>query len=406
MLSLLQKGCVKKVSSFIILLSLYKKEMYNTLKSPYIYVCTLIVAFFVWNTCSQVFNVIYETREEYEQKYLGYLTYEHFQSTSEEEFLKDYWAASNYREKSVSFRIYEDYMTMEERASLLSINKNNKNNKKAYEEIYTSYCESGKVIDYGYMTYSDIKLLPKDSYERICHSLYVPYYSGNFQYFIYSSYPTYEQFNQLKSLENLSSIIAREYFARMMLIVGIIGILLMINIFYKDNDNVLSNVRTTPIRSYQYINAKYLAINTLTILPLFVLTMITVIVFNPMYENISWGFYLSDFIKYFVLFPFVSICFLNALAMLIVVVTRDFIFSVSSAFYYIFLMSQPKYLEDGTTTFVIANLKFYPRIDKFIGMITAVWKDLIIHQISYMIITIFIVIITIFIWERRRTQRS
>ena len=399
--------------SFNITLSLFKGELKNILKYPFTAVFVLLLAITVWSTSTQVFQRFYETKDAYEKEYLGYISYEEFQSMSEEEFLKEYRMKAGYsvsinKGESVA-RIYEDYMSNEQRGQLFLLYKPFGSNKK-FEDLYIEYCKSNKIIDYGFMNYDQIKLLSKDQYEKICHSLYVPICSKNFLYFYNGRkayYPTYEQASELMELENLSSIIAREYYYRIMIDISIIATLLVISYLLRDyKNNLIINIKASKIKGYQYIFAKYLAL-TITILSIyFILTMSSVFIFKSQYNNLSWQFQVVDFVKYFILLPVVTLSFLNALAMIITIISKDLIFSTSAIFYYIFIFGQSTKYKDGTSEWIIKVWKYFPRTVNRLGIMKTYGNTMVVHQIIYFIITVCILLLTMYIWQRNRTERS
>ncbi|MCG8540226.1 MAG: ABC transporter permease subunit [Clostridia bacterium] len=397
------------MNSYSITLSLFKKELKNIFKYPFTYVFILLLAIIIWDTSTQVFQKFYETKEAYEENLLGYITYEEFQSMSEEEFLKEYRINNRINKGEPIARVYEDYMSNEERGKLFLLRPIIGTNKK-FEDLYEEYCRSNKIIDYGFMNYDEIKLLSKEQYEKICHSLYVPRCSKNFIYFsngILRYYPTYEQAKELVRLENLSSVIAREYYFRIMQFSAIIGTLLIISYLVRDyKNNVITNIKSSNIRSYQYIVSKYLALTIVILSIYFILTMSTVFIFKSQYNNLSWQFQMVDFIKYFVLLPFVTQSFLNGLAMLITVISKDLIFSTAAMFYYIFIFGQSTKFADGTSEWVIKNWKYFPRTVNRLGIMETQGNTMVVHQIGYFIVAICIVLLTIYIWQRNRIERS
>ena len=397
------------MSSFNIALSLFKEELKNIFKYPLTGVFVLLLVIIIWDTSTQVFQKFYDTKEAYEKEFLGYITYEEFQSMSEEEFFKEYRVSKRINKGEPVARIYEDYMSNEERGQLFLLRTPFGRNKK-FEDLYMEYCKSNKIIDYGFMNYDQIKLLSKEQYEKICHSLYVPMCSKNFLYFTNhrkNYYPTYKQAIELMKLENLSSIIAREYYYRIMINISIIGTLLTISYLIRDyKNNVITNIKSSKIKAYQYIVAKYLAL-TITILAIyFLLTMASVFIFKSQYNNLSWQFQVVDFIKYFILLPAVTLSFLNALAMLVTIMSKDLILSTSSMFYYIFIFGQSTKYKDGTFDWIIKTWKYFPRTVNRLGIMETHKSIMVRHQIIYLIIAICIIVLAMYIWQRDRTERS
>ena len=396
------------MSTYRLTLSLFGKELKNIFKYPFTYVFMLLLAIIIWDTSTQVFQKFYATQEAYEKEFLGYIPYQEFQSMSEQAFLKRY-ARQRINKGEAVARIYEDRMSNEERGRLFSAEDKTNSN---FGELYETYCRRHKIIDYGFMNYEQIKALSKEAYEKISHSLYVPMHSKKNFYFGDSNerlryYPTYEQAKALMKLENLSSAIAREYYFRIMQVLAIIGTILIIGYWTRDyKNNVIKNIKASNIRSYQYIISKYLALTAVMLSTYFVLTMFSVFIFKPQYHHLAWAFEEADFIKYFILLPFVTQCYLNALAMLVSIISKEIIFSTGFMFYYIFLFGQSTKFENEPSQWLIKSWKYFPRCGTKLGIMATEGTTMIVHQIGYFIITICILWLTVYIWQRNRTERS
>lgn len=400
------------MSSLKTIINIMKMELKYQFKKPFVYIFMFVLLGITIMDFGFLRRDPYDTKEKYENM-LGHIPYEEFKDMNESDFYmrisgcsKEEYIESN--EKPFTAAVYENNLSLDEKLELSKLADDEGQFIKELKVLE----KGGKVKFYGLMDFNDIKKLSEKEYNSVIYSIYEQVSGGN--HFTqekvigintYDVYPTYEEVDQMLREENMSEFLGVEYYLRLTSTACTLGIFLIIFTFIKDyklNNN--TNIYSSSVRGYEYILGKFLAITLFMLASLFLISFGYIIMVKGNFDNSSWKFYLKDFIKIFLMIPCVTIPFFNVCTILVIIVSKDTVIASLIMFLYTMTYEQLSYTFSGVN--YVNMFKPIPRIAWTYGNFTKLEPEILIHQYIYIILTIVIILFTIYVWNRQRYKRE
>lgn len=400
------------MSSLKTILNIMKMELKYQFKQPFVYIFMFVLLGITIMDFGFLRRDPYDTKEKYENM-LGLIQYEEFKDMNESDFYmrisgcsKEEYIESN--EKTFTAAVYENKLSLDEKLELSKL----KDDEGQFIKELKVLEKSGKVKFYGIMDFNEIKKLSEKEYNSVIYSIYEQVSGGN--HFTqekvigidtYDVYPTYEEVDQMLREENMSEFLGVEYYLRLTSTACTLGIFLIIFTFIKDyklNNN--TNIYSSSVRGYEYILGKFLAITLFMLTSLFLISFGYILMVKGNFVNSSWKFYLEDFIKIFLMIPCVTISFFNVCTILVIIVSKDTVIASLIMFLYTMTYEQLSYTVSGVN--YVNMFKPIPRIAWTYGNFTKLKPEILNHQYGYIILTIVIVLFTIYVWNRQRYKRE
>jgi len=387
--------------------------MYSSLlsaKQPLFIISVLVIVFITLNNANSLFKMPYESKVQYEEK-LGYIKYEDFINMTFTEFDSLYFDKfGEHIKQEYSFLTYIDKMSVEQR-TMLEYDKVKSADK--YDAYFNEMINGKYIQNVQRYTFFELKNLSKEQYDLLSHSLFTPGFSSSALYFQnnsnYSSivleYPTYSEMLEIIKKENMSYHIAREYYFRLMIPLSLLLIILIVDRFSKDYKyNSELNLYMCNVKGSRYIFANYFGILFPFIIASFIISSTWAFIYVANVNASIWVYSALDFVKAFFLFPFSSLIYISAVALLCVMLMKSSMLSLAITFYYSFIFSNITYNPDGTTEWQISWLNYFPRLPFRYGIMNDYKVEVMIHQLAFLLLAVVIVIISGRIWERRRNH--
>ncbi|WP_419743356.1 hypothetical protein [Paraclostridium dentum] len=400
------------MSSLKTILNIMKMELKYQFKKPFVYIFMFVLLGITIMDFGFLRRDPYDTKEKYESM-LGLIQYEEFKDMNESDFYmrisgcsKEEYIESN--EKTFTAAVYENNLSLDEKLELSNL----VDDEGPFIKELKVLEKSGKVKFYGIMDFNEIKKLSEKEYNSVIYSIYEQVSGGN--HFTqekvigidtYDVYPTYEEVDQMLREENMSEFLGVEYYLRLTSTACTLGIFLIIFTFMKDyklNNN--TNIYSSSVRGYEYILGKFLAITLFMLVSLFLISLVYILMVKGNFVNSSWKFYLKDFIKIFLMIPCVTIPFFNVCTILVTIVSKDTVIASLIMFLYTMTYEQLSYTFSGVN--YVNMFKPIPRIAWTYGNFTKLEPEILIHQYGYIILTIVIILFTIYVWNRQRYKRE
>lgn len=400
------------MSSLKTILNIMKIELKYQFKQPFVYIFMFVLLGITIMDFGFLRRDPYDTKEKYEN-ILGHIPYEEFKDMNESDFYmrisgcsKEEYIESN--ENPFTAAVYENNLSLDEKLELSKLVDDEGQFIKELKILE----KSGQVKFYGLMDFNDIKKLSKDEYNNVIYSIYEQFPSGSHftqeKVIGINSYyvnPTYEEVENMLSEENMSEFMGVEYYSRLTFKACTLGIFLIIFTFMKDyklNNN--TNIYSSSVRGYEYILGKFLAITLFMLVSLFLISFGYILMVKGNFVNSSWKFYLKDFIKIFLMIPCVTIPFFNGCTILVTIVSKDTVIASMIMFLYTMTYEQLSYTINGVN--YINILEPFPRLAWVYGNFAKLESKILNHQYVYIILTIIIVLLTIYVWNRQRYKRE
>lgn len=396
------------MSSLKTIMNVMKMEFRYQAKQPFMYIYVFVLLGFTIMNFGFLKNQPYDTKKEYENM-LGHIPYEQFKDMEESDFYMRVSGLSREEyieiyEKPFTSVVYENNLTLDEK---LELSKFEDEEEKLIQEL-NKLQSANKVKFYGVLDFHGIKRLSEEEYDRTIYSIYDQLSPGN--YFTqdmrigidtYSVNPTYEEVEKMLSEENMSEFLGIEYYQRLTMISCTLGIFFIVFTFMKDYKlNNTINIYSSSIKGYEYILGKFLFITIFMLTTLFIISFGYIALIKNNFDNYLWNFYLKDFIRIFLIVPCISIPFLNICAVLVTIISKDTVVTSMIVYIYILTYDYLNYTSVGEN--YISILKPIPRVSWSYGNFTRLESQVINHQYVYIIITIIVILASIFIWNRQR----
>ena len=400
------------MSSLKTILNIMKMELKYQFKQPFVYIFIFVLLGIIIMDFGFLRREPYDTKEKYESM-LGIIPYEEFKDMNESDFYmrisgcsKEEYIESN--ENTFTAAVYENKLSLDEKLELSKLVDDEGQFIKELKVLE----KSGKVKFYGIMDFNDIKKLSEKEYNSVIYSIYEQVSAGN--HFTqekvigidtYDVHPTYEEVEQMLTEENMSEFMGVEYYSRLTFKACTLGIFLIIFTFIKDyklNNN--TNIYASSVRGYEYILGKFLAITLFMLVSLFLISFGYILMVKGNFVNSSWNFYLKDFIKIFLMIPCVTIPFFNICTILVTIVSKDTVIASMIMFLYTMTYEQLSYTINGVN--YINIFEPFPRLAWVYGNFTKLEPEILKHQYIYIVLTLIIVLLTIYVWNRQRYKRE
>lgn len=400
------------MSSLKTIINIMKIEFKYQFKQPFVYIYIFVLLGFTIMNFGFLRDEPYDTKEKYENM-LGHIPYEEFKDMDESDFYMKISGSSKeeyiqWNEKPYTAVVYENNLTLDEK---LELSKLKDDEKKFIQELKVLE-DGGKVKFYGVLDFNDINKLSKDEYNSVIYSIYDLLSPGN--HFTqemtigidtYSINPTYEEVEKMLSNENMSEFLGIEYYQRLTITACTLGIFLIVFTFMKDyklNNN--TNIYSSSVKGYEYVLGKFLAITFFMLLSLFLISFGYILMIKSNFDNSSWNFYIKDFIKIFLILPCVTIPFLNICTILFTIISKDTV--ITSMIMFLYSMTYELLSYTANRENYVNMFKPFPRIEWEYGNFTKLEHQIFNHQYIYIILTIIIILFSIYVWNRQRYKRE
>lgn len=388
------------------IIRLFVFESKRALKSLFTYVCIVMALFLSFSSASEVFVEPYDTEAAYYAK-LGIPSYKELQEMSYEDFNN---VVNNNFDSYGKLTLYKRNISMTDEAKYFTTLSDSKSEEA--KEIFQEYVNLGYYYDIINLSFEEIKELSEQEYSEYMFSINA-YSNQRANYFAQATEnnyidnrPDYETSLILSSQENMSSLIARGYYARLIMLFSIIMVFAMIFSFVGDyKTRSIKSLRLTTISGFGYVIGKGLFLFLFWICILFVCSLIPVILFFSRLTATIWVYQISDFIYYWLLLLFPSLFFVSMLTITLTLLLKDFIFSAIVSFFYIFVgLNSTGTLYDSGRQYVeeLSWLVFYPSTKYALGITEVI--NIIPHQVVYFLLSIILLVFSILLWEIHRTR--
>lgn len=357
----------------------------------------LIAIIILMASCAFTYTEIYRdidgTKESYETNTLGYIDRIKLNDIGENDFFKKYNSYENIDNKKIY--IYKFRGTSEQRAELNEIKrKDNWYN----TDLFKKYLDENIIYDFKIVNYQNLITL-KD-YDEYKDSIFVPFFSKNIffkkmPYNIYDhNYPLWDEIKTMESQDSISNMLSREYWSILEYSLSLIlGLVIIYTITKEYRNKTEFTIKTSNSSFLKYIFSKIVLI--------FFLFMIIAIIFSILLQ-IIWGnkvdygnftFDKFDLIRNYLVFILPTEFFILSLSILVSILCRDTITSICCMLFYIFLFSEGKLL-DGYMNWYIKIYKYFPRINFGLEYGKIFYRDIILHQIIYIVFAVFIILLS------------
>ncbi len=118
---------------------------------------------------------------------------------------------------------------------------------------------------------------------------------------------------------------------------------------------------------------------------------------------VNWIYTIRDFVYTFLVFIVGTQLFICALSLCFSLLLKEWLFSILLLFYTIFLFgTKMTKLPDGLTMWIIYPYKYFPRIPYALGAMQKYSKQIFYHNLLYYLITIALIVVDIWIWDKQR----
>ncbi|EOL41583.1 hypothetical protein RV11_GL000958 [Enterococcus phoeniculicola] len=377
------------------LLLFYFKEI---LKSPILYFVLLISVLVVFVQGNWLVKEIPNNQDKYEQK-VGFQNYEQFQKTDKQVFIQE-------RTGTQKIPVYRDHMTYKNRINMTILLSKEKLEESEIELFFNRLSEKKQISDLKFLDTSELSQMGKNDFQAYRQSLYLPFGLGytfftqtySTKNFNYSVNLPYQEISEmvLKEKEKISAPIAR-YLVRVVTIFLSIGVAILTAWFiYRDlGSNRVRAFRMANSRIFLQLMSRLVSL----IFPIFLFGFLsTFLLFLLLLKQIGIDFYIYDYLIYYGLSVGVSVIVASIVAAILTSTSKNLIFGVLASFIYVAANATTSNMSE-VPPFGLKWYKFIP------GVTDMLWNHDVFypylqHQIFYLVFSMLLLLILLFIWKR------